>query len=113
MDERTRMMIEAYIPSPPDPDLEDGEYYYLQSTAKGDQVIRVQVVEVLPLQSGTEYGIYQQRGQRMVRVDAGYGEAWRGVRKSALYDNKQDCRDQTHIMADDWERLRQLQNTQG
>lgn len=109
LDERTRQMIEAYIPSPRDPDLEDGEYYYLQSTAKGEQVIRVYALDILPHQNGDEYGIYQQRGCHMVRIDAGYGDPTRGVRKCHLYDNKQDCRDQTHIAMDDWERLRRAE----
>ena len=41
IDERTRQMIEMYLPNPPDPELNDGEYYYLQSTMKGEQVIKV------------------------------------------------------------------------
>lgn len=26
-----------------------------------------------------------------------------------LYDNKQDCKDETHLFYDDWERLREIQ----
>lgn len=105
MDERTRRMIEAYIPSPPDETLEEGEYYYLQNS----RVIRVRPLDVLPLHDGTEYGIYQQQGNRLVKIDAGYGDPFRGVRMSYLYDNKQDCRDCTHSMCDRWEELRRIQ----
>ena len=75
MDDRTRRMIEAYIPSPPDTTLEDGEYYYRQETAKGPRIIRVFPLDILPHHDGTEYGIYQRKGAQLVRVDtSGYGD---------------------------------------
>lgn len=95
-----------YCPHEPDPTLEDEEYYYLQSTQAGERVIRVFALDVLPHRDGTEYGIYQRRGTRLVRVDTGYGETDRGARKSDLYDNAQDCRDRTHMMYEDWQTLR-------
>lgn len=33
----------------------------------------------------------------------------RGVRMGDLYDNKQDCKDQTHGAMHEWEALRKLQ----
>lgn len=112
MDERTRMMIEAYIPSPPDQTLEFGEYYYLQSTWGGDKVIRVRVLDIFPGKDGTEYGIYQRRGGRAVRIDAGWGDPFRGVQMCDLYDNKQDCRNRTHSINDDWHALRRIQEAE-
>ena len=110
MDERIQKMIDAYLPNPPDPTLEMSEYYFLQATAKGDRVIRVFALDILPLKDGTEYGIYQQRGSRMYRIDArGDGDRNRGVRMADLYDNYQDCKDQTHLLYDNWELLRRKQ----
>lgn len=110
MDERTRMMVEAYIPSPRDETLEPGEYYYRQDTARGPRVIRVFALDCLPTRDGWEYRIYQQRGGRLVWVDArGDGDPNRGVRKCDLYDNKDDCRDGTHPVYDGWEELRKVE----
>lgn len=110
MTERERQEIEAYLPGTPDPTLEAGEYYYLQSTTGGDRVIRVFALDVLPHKDGTEYGIYQQRGGRLVWVDdGGWGDPTRGARMHDLYDNKEDCRNRSHWFMDDWERLRAIQ----
>lgn len=110
MDERTRMMIDAYIPSPRDMELEDGEYYYLQATASGERVIKVMPLDVLFAGDHTEYRLYRQQGARVLWVDAnGDGDFNRGVRKAALYDNKDDCRNQTHVLYDGWEELREIQ----
>ena len=98
-------MIEGYIPSPPDPSLDPGEYYYLQN----NRVIRVWICDILPYANGTEYGIYQERAGQLVRIDAGYGDPNHGVRMSQLYDNKDDCREQTHLLYDHWENLRFIQ----
>ena len=110
MTDRERQMIEGYLPNPPDPELEDGAYYWLQYLANGStRVLTVYPLDILPVKDGTEYGIYQMRGGRMHRVDAGYDDPCRGVRMHDLYDNKQDCRDQTHMCWDRWEELRQIQ----
>jgi hypothetical protein len=113
IDERTKQMIETYLPNPPDPELNDGEYYYLQSTMKGEQVIKVYPLDIFPVRDGTEYGIYQNRGGQLRWVDVGYGEHTRGCRKHDLYDNKQDCKDSTHYWDDNWERLREIQRKEG
>ena len=112
MTDRERQMIEYYIPHPRDPELEDGEYYYLQYTSSGERVIKVVPLDVLPYDDGTEYGIYQKRGTQYRRIDAGYDDPLRGVRMHDLYDNRQDCRDQTHMSWDHWEELRRLQKSQ-
>lgn len=103
-------MIEEYLPHPPDPELEDGQYYFKQSTMSGERVIKVFPLDVLPHHDGTEYGLYQQRGGQLVWVDGcGMDDRSRGVRFGYLYDNRQDCADQTHWFFDDWEQLRREQ----
>lgn len=113
MDDRTRQMIEAYIPSPPDPTLEFEEFYYLQSTMKGEQVIKVHVLSVFPgdpfRSDDCEYSIYQVRSDGLRWVDVGYGDHFRGCHRSELYDNKEDCKNQTHSWYEQWEQLRQIQ----
>ena len=113
MDDRTKAMIEWYLPNPPDETLEEEEYYFMQDTAAGERIIRVFAMDVLPMHDGTEYGIYQQRGGVLRRIDAGYGTDMRGVRMSRLYDNKQDCKNSTHYAFDDWPDLRQIQKKEG
>lgn len=39
MTDRERQMIAEYLPHPPDPELQDGEYYYLQSTMGGEAAV--------------------------------------------------------------------------
>lgn len=112
MTDRERQMIETYLPHPRDPELEIGTYYYLQYTSSGERVIKVWPLDILPTKDGTEYGIYQQRGGQLQRIDAGYGDPLRGVHMHDLYDNKQDCRDQTHMCWDRWEELRKLQEAE-
>lgn len=110
MDDRTRRMIEAYIPHPRDPSLQEGEYFYCRETMGGPRIIRVFALDILPHKDGTEYGIYQSRGGRLMWVDTrGDGDPSRGVHMYELYDNKEDCRDRTHNVFDDWEWLREQQ----
>lgn len=109
MTEKEKQMIEAYLPGEPDPELREGEYYYLQSTMGGDRVIRVFPLDILPHKDGTEYGIYQEKGGKLVWVDVGWGDRNRGVRFGYLYDNKDDCRNNTHYFLDEWETLRKAQ----
>lgn len=109
MTERERQMIAEYLPGEPDPKLRDGEYYYLQSTMGGERVIKVFPLDILPYHDGTEYGIYQEKGNRMVWIDSGWGDPSRGVRFHDLYDNKEDCKNRTHYFMDEWEKLRELQ----
>lgn len=107
-------MIAAYLPNPPDPSLEDGEYYFKQSTIGGDRIIRVFALDVLLCEDGVEYGLYQSHGGQMRWVDGyGLGDRNRGVRKGKLYDNKENCRDDTHWGCDWWEDLRRIQRGGG
>lgn len=113
IDERTRQMIEYYLPNPPDPDLQQGEYYWLQEGFGRPRVIKVYPLDIWPVKDGTEYGLYTKKGGRLVKVDAGYGDPFRGARKHDLYDNKIDCRNREHNMCDEWERLREIQKEEG
>lgn len=109
MDERTRRLIEEYLPHPPDPTLDAEEFYYKQETMGGGRIIRVYALDVLCVKDGTEYGIYQKKAGSLVRIDSGYCDPFRGVKRGALYDNKQDCKDSTHWFFDGWEALREAQ----
>lgn len=109
MDERTKQMIKIYIPNPRDETLGFNEYYYRQYTNAGDRVIKVVIQEILPHEDTMEYGIYQERGHRLVRIDNGWGSPFRGVTMGYLYDNKEDCRHGTHDVNDRWEALRKAQ----
>ncbi len=109
MTDKERQLIEEYLPGEPDPSLQEGEYYYLQSTSGGDRVIRVFPLDILPHRDGVEYGIYQQKGGRLVWVDSGWGDRSRGVHFYDLYDNKEDCKNRTHYFLDEWEALRRKQ----
>ena len=103
-------MIEAYLPNPPDDTLDMSEYYYRRETTRGPQVIRVFVRDVLPHEDVIEYGLYQRRGSRLCWIDTrGDGDRLRGARMAELYDNYQDCKDQTHYLYDNWELLRSRQ----
>ena len=115
IDERTRQMIEDQLPSPPDPDLGMEEFYYLQSTMKGEQVIKVQVRSVFPgsMHEEMEYGIFQVWGNGLRWVDVGWGDPNRGCHRSHLYDNREDCKNQTHYWNSRWEQLRKIQKEEG
>lgn len=107
MTERERQMIEAYLPHLPDPTLDDGEYYFKLETSGGPRIIKVYPLDILPYHDGIEYGLWQRRGNTLHWVDGrGTGERDRGVRFANLYDNRQDCIDQTHWWYDGWEQLR-------
>ena len=106
MTDRQKLMISEYLPGDPDPDLEEGQYYFRQN----DRVIKVWPLDVLPHRDGIEYGLYQQRAGRMVWIDSsGWGDRSRGVHFGYLYDNKEDCKNMTHDWVDEWEQLRKVQ----
>ena len=116
IDERTKLMIETYLPHPPDPDLPEGAYYWLQYTAGATgkpRVLTVYIRDIMPTKYGTEYGIYQIHGGNYRRVATFSANPMGGVRKYDLYDNKQDCRDQTHMAINNWETLRKIQKDEG
>lgn len=109
MTDRQRQMIAAYIPSEPDPELDFAEYYMTDSA---DRVIRVCAASIAYSDDDREIRQVFTVSKRPRSVFGGRGECarnpgWYYLR--ALYDNKQDCRDDTHWMYDEWERLRALQ----
>lgn len=113
---REQMQIEAeyYLPHPPDPTLGVEEYYYLQWTATGSRVLRVWALDVLPYEHSTQYGIYQQRGGRMVRISTEWGDdPFHGPTMGDLYDNREDCKEQTHGAVEWWPELRAWQREEG
>ena len=112
MDEQTKKMIDYYLPNPPDPDLGQNEFYYLQEGMKS-RIIKVLALDILPVRDGVEYGLYTQKGSRLVKVDTGYGNPFKGSRMCDLYDNKTDCRNREHNTCDDWQRLRKIQKEEG
>ena len=97
---RLQQLIDSYLPHVKDLTLEPGEYYYKRAD---DKVVKVYVSDIFPHDNGTLYGCrYVSNGQR---VHTGY--EWDGIPKRHLYDNKQDCRDDAHMMCDWWEDLRE------
>ena len=104
MTERERQLISVYLPNPRDPELEFNQYY-VRDTA--DRIRKVEVRNILPHENEMSYGVYEVTSGR--RIDAGYGSQYIGFRKHALYDNKEDCKSQTHLLYNNWEYLRELQ----
>ena len=104
LSEREEKMIAAYLPHPRDPELGEGEYYVLDSA---NRVRRVYVTEILPDKENMTFGVRESATGK--RIDAGYGSPFIGFRMAQMYDNKQDCRDCTHLLYDNWEKLRKRQ----
>ena len=104
MTERQKQMIEAYIPHPRDATLGFNEYY-VKDTA--ERIRKVFIRDILPHDFETTYGVYEVSSGR--RIDAGWGNEFVGFPMRSLYDNKQDCKDDTHLIYNDWEALRKLQ----
>lgn len=106
MNDRTKQMIEWYIPNPRDESLEQGEYYYKREDGK---IFKVYISDINPLRDDrTEYGCrYSHNGQRV----HAFGE-YESITMNNLYDNKQDCKDDSHLMYDNWEWLREEQNSE-
>ena len=112
IDERTQREIDYYLPNPPDPDLGENEFYWLQE-GMTSRVIRVFALDIMPKRYGVEYGIYQKRGGRLVKLDTGYGDPFKGVPMCDLYDNKIDCKNHEHNTCDNWQHLREIQRKEG
>lgn len=109
MTERQKQMIEAYLPSPPDPELGFNEYYIRDAY---DKIQKVYIQNINPdlRNDCTLYGVrYCSNGNRFGGAYNDYGT----THKWDLYDNKEDCRNATHVCYDDWEDLRELQRKEG
>jgi len=104
MTEREKQLINAYLPSPPDETLEFGEYYIFDD--RDYKVKRVYVRDIGVGDYGdTVYGLRFSHNNQMYHGGCGYLTQ----HMYELYDNKEDCRNSTHLIYDDWERLRKIQ----
>lgn len=104
MTDRERELIAAYLPSPRDPALDDYDYY---AKAVSGRIFKVHISGIFPtggLDGENHYSVFTDRGTRITDfTDDG------NFPMRHLYDNKQDCRDETHNWYNGWERLRELQ----
>lgn len=109
MTDRERQLIEGYIPHPKDPDLEFGEYYVLDMANRVQRVrVRdiawdkydVEIFRVVTKSGKTVHGVREE-------TEETYGGGW--YSKANLYDNKEDCKAETHSMCHYWEELRKIQ----
>jgi hypothetical protein len=103
MTDRQRQKIESYLPHSRDESLEPFEYYYQRDDGK---IFKVYISEICPLENGTGYRCRYSHNGNLVHT---FGE-YSTIRKRQLYDNKKDCADCSHLMFDNWEQLRELQN---
>ena len=104
MTEREKELIEAYIPNKKDISLEEDEYYVL--TANNT----IQKGSIRDIGCGARDEIlYRLRNNRGI-VYSWASDNLGFVAMRHLYDNKQDCKNQTHFAYDDWEKLRKLEN---
>ena len=106
MTDKERQMIEWYIPSPRDETLDLMEYYWKNDAGK---IFKVYITDINPAKNDrTVYGCrYSHNGQRV----HAFGE-WESIGMNNLYDNKDDCRDDTHLMYEQWEYLRKIQEAE-
>lgn len=102
IDEATRKKIEAYIPSPRDKSLRPYCDYYVNQSGR---VKLGHVREQFETDDGEDLlGLVDDRGRQIHGL-------WEfdSFRRCELYDNVDDCRNQTHGAYDDWEALRKIQ----
>lgn len=105
MTDREKQLIEAYIPSPRDPELEMFEYY-AKDTA--DRIHKVRITNIYDFQDKSYFAVCEVNSGK--RVVCEYGDPYfKGFRMQYLYDNKDDCRNNTHFGYDEWEKLREIQ----
>lgn len=105
IDEQTRKKIEAYIPSPRDKALTPWCDYYVNQSGR---VKLGHVREINMADDGEDLiGLVDDRGRRIIGL-------WEfdSFRRNELYDNKEDCRNQTHGAFCDWEQLREMQEAE-
>ena len=103
MTDREKELIEAYIPSPRDTTLGDFEYYAQDLNGR---IQRVEITDIFPTaDGGTLYRVVQTNSRHRVKGWCDYD----AYAMSDLYDNKQDCKDETHLGYNYWERLREIQ----
>ena len=102
IDEQTRKKIEAYIPSPRDKSLRPYCDYYVNQNGR---VKLGHVRDTYMNDDGEDLlGLVDDHGRKIHVL-------WEfdSFRRCELYDNEEDCRNQTHGAYDDWEALRAMQ----
>lgn len=104
MTERQRKLIAAYLPHPRDPELDPFDYYVKDMA---DRIQKVHIVNIIPgPEDETLYCVYTDKGRQ---IWSWHDPQFGGFHFSELYDNKEDCKDQTHLWFNGWEELRRLQ----
>lgn len=94
--------IASWLPSPRDPSLPECEYYCEDQYGK---IQRGWITDIVPAANDvTYYRLVNKRGQIHSSYGTGYCEGW--FEFSMLYDNKEDCRNHTHLWFDGWEEYR-------
>lgn len=104
MTDYEKKLIEAYIPSPRDKTLQDDEFYVMDCH---DRVVKGSGYDLaFDLADGTEkIRLINGRGV----IHSAMGDELDFVRINHLYDNKEDCKNQTHFAYPEWQKLRELQ----
>lgn len=105
MTEREKQCIEVYIPSPRDPSLGDFEYF---AKDVNDRIQRVEVTDIFPHGEENYYGVVQTNTRKRVKSWRDYGT----FAMSDFYDNKEDCKNDTHPLCNYWEKLREIQQAE-
>ena len=103
MTEREKELIAAYIPSPRDETLGDFDYFVKDCAGR---IYKVHIAGIYPHlpDEETYYSVYTDGGKRITDfTDDG------NFPMRHMYDNKQDCKDETHNFYSGWERLREIQ----
>ena len=102
IDEATRKKIETYIPSSRDTALRPYCDYYVNVNSR----VKLGHVRGIFMSDDGEdlLELVDDRGRRIIGL-------WEfdSFRRNELYDNKEDCRNQTHGAFCDWEQLREMQ----
>lgn len=99
--DKERQLIKAYIPTPRDKSLGPFDYYVKDISGR---VYKVFISGIYPYLDETRYSVFTDGGKRVTDFTSDGNFPMRHI-----YDNKQDCIDETHNYYDDWEQLRKLQ----
>lgn len=93
-------LAKIYTPSPRDNSLDDDEYYVL---SENNTIQKGRITDIaFGLHERMKYRLFNGRGivKCWASDELGY------ISKSHMYDNKKDCKNETHFAYEDWEELR-------
>ena len=113
MTDRDRQLISVYLPNPRDPELGRDEFYVLDMR---DRPVKVRLRSIAPGRHGSMiYRVVTDSGRTVHGIHECDPELLGGgwYHMSALYDNKEDCRNDTHPVCETWETLRKKQEAEG